>query len=147
MEALHLRSDQQGAYAAYMNATKPDPAEDARRQAESRQLDAMTTPQRIDWTEAQMRADLQTMEQEGQAVKRFYQQLTPEQAAHLRSADRARASVSFDTLLSAGSLIAARVDWWISRRRGRRSWWPFWLCLAVGFALFSIFSPFGKARA
>ena len=79
LESLHLRPNQRAAYVAYMNATKPDPGADARQEAESHQLGAMTTPQRIDWTETQLRADLQTMEQQGAAVKRFYQQLSPEQ--------------------------------------------------------------------
>ena len=55
--------------------------------------------------------------------------------------------MSVDTVLGVASLIAAGVDWWISRRTGRRSWWPFWLLLGVGFALFSIFAPFGRAHA
>ena len=48
--------------------------------------------------------------------------------------------MSWDTVLGAASLIAAGCDWWISRRMGRRSWWPFWLLLALGFALFSVFA-------
>ena len=55
--------------------------------------------------------------------------------------------MSWDTVLGAASLIAAGCDWWISRRTGRRSWWPFWLCLGLSFALFSIFAPFGRAHA
>ena len=52
--------------------------------------------------------------------------------------------MSFDTILGVASLIFAGADWWVARRRGRRSWWPFWLLLAVGFAVFSIVSPAGQ---
>ena len=54
--------------------------------------------------------------------------------------------MSLDTVFGAASVIAAGGDWWISRRTGRRSWCPFWLLLALGFALFSVFAPFGRAR-
>ena len=73
--ALHLRPDQQAAYNAYLDATKPDTAGEAGRDAESRQLDAMTTPQRLDWTRRQMQDDLRTLDQQGVAVRRFYQAL------------------------------------------------------------------------
>ena len=77
--ALHLRPDQQAAYAAYLKATAPDKAAEARRSTEGARLGQMTTPQRFDWTRAQVAADLANMDAEGPAVKRFYGQLTPAQ--------------------------------------------------------------------
>ena len=79
VQALQLRPDQQSAFAAYLKATAPDPASAARRSAEGAHLAQMTTPQRFDWTRAQVAADLAEMDAEGPAVKRFYAQLTPAQ--------------------------------------------------------------------
>ena len=53
VSALQLRPDQQAAYAAYLKATAPDPAEEARRRQEAAHLREWTTPQRFDWTRAQ----------------------------------------------------------------------------------------------
>lgn len=78
-QALHLRPNQQAAYVAYLDATKPDPSAEARREAELRRLAGLTTPERIDWTRRQMQDDLRTLDQQGAAVKRFYQALSPEQ--------------------------------------------------------------------
>ena len=77
--ALHLRPDQQGAYRGYMAATRPDQALQARRQTEAAGIPQMTTPQRIDWSRAQLQADLAMLDRQGAAVKRFYAQLTPQQ--------------------------------------------------------------------
>ena len=77
--ALHLRSDQQAAYRSYMAATRPDQADQVHRRAEAARIPQMTTPQRIDWSRAQLQADLTMLDRQGAAVKRFYAQLTPEQ--------------------------------------------------------------------
>lgn len=79
LTALQLRANQQAAYAAYLKATAPDAAAEARRATEGARLGQMTTPQRFDWTRAQLAADLATMDAEGPAVKRFYDQLSPAQ--------------------------------------------------------------------
>ena len=77
--ALRLRPDQQAAYAAYLKATAPDESSEARRRDEAGRLPQWTTPQRLDWTRAQVAADLAVLDAEAPAVKRFYGQLTPTQ--------------------------------------------------------------------
>lgn len=50
--------------------------------------------------------------------------------------------VNLDTVLGLASLAMAGVDAWLKRRGViKRSWWPFWLLLAIGFALFSVWRP------
>ena len=50
--------------------------------------------------------------------------------------------VSLDTLFGLASLALAGVDAGLKRRDViKRSWWPLWLLLAIGFALFSVWRP------
>ena len=77
--ALHLRPDQQAADRGYMAATRPDQAIQARRQTEAAGIPQMTTSRRIEWSRAQLQADLASLDRQGAAVKRFHAQLTPEQ--------------------------------------------------------------------
>lgn len=50
--------------------------------------------------------------------------------------------ISLDTVLGLAALAMAAVDAWLLRRGAiRRSWWPFWVLLAAGFAMFSVWRP------
>ena len=88
VQALQLRPDQEAAFAAYLKATAPNPASDARRSAESARLANMTTPQRFDWTREQVAADLAEMDAEGTCGEALLCAADARAAAHLRRQDR-----------------------------------------------------------
>lgn len=77
--ALHLRPDQQAAYARFQQNAGPDPVRARQRALGARKVATMTTPERIDWTTHQVEQDLADLRRQGPAVKAFYAQLTPDQ--------------------------------------------------------------------
>lgn len=80
-DALHLSAEQEPAWRAYLRATTPDPQAEARRQAAASMLPKLPTPRRIDLITAAMQQDLDAFRRAGDAVKAFYNVLTPEQRA------------------------------------------------------------------
>ena len=76
---LQLRSDQEPALNAFINAMKPDPAKMAQRRAARRETANLTTPQRLDRAQARMAERQQQFARRAEATKRFYAQLSPAQ--------------------------------------------------------------------
>lgn len=68
---LGLRADQEAAFQAFLQATRP-PADRAARQAQMKEMQSLTTPQRLD-------RQMEEMRRRADATKRFYAALTPEQ--------------------------------------------------------------------
>ena len=80
-DALHLSAAQEDAWRAYTAAVAPDPFADARRRSAMQMLPSLPTPRRIDLITAAMQQDLSSFQRQGQAVKAFYNVLTPQQQA------------------------------------------------------------------
>jgi hypothetical protein len=78
-DALRLSAAQEPAWHAYTAALAPDPAMEARRRAASDMMAKLPTPRRVDLINAEMEQDLAAMHRQGDAVKAFYAQLTPQQ--------------------------------------------------------------------
>jgi LTXXQ motif family protein len=80
-DALHLTHAQEDAWRAFSSASQPDPEQQARDSAAREMLARLTSPQRVDLSIAAVRADLETLERRGAAVKAFYATLSPSQQA------------------------------------------------------------------
>ncbi len=78
-DALHLTPVQEMAWKTYRGALTPDPAAQARQRAAQMLMPSLSTPRRIDLINAEMEADLAALRKQGDAVKTFYAQLTPDQ--------------------------------------------------------------------
>lgn len=77
--SLHLSAAQEPAWQSYVAALSADPAAETRREQASQMMPGLTTPRRVDLLSAEMEAETAAMRRQGQAVKTFYYQLTPEQ--------------------------------------------------------------------
>jgi hypothetical protein len=78
-DALRLTDAQEGAWRAYVAALQPDPSMESRRRSAADMMPKLTTPRRIDLINAEMAEDMAAMRRQGEAVKAFYAQLTPQQ--------------------------------------------------------------------
>jgi len=79
--ALHLTPAQEDAWRAFSVASQPDPEQQERDRSAREMLAGLTSPQRVDLSIAAVRADLETLERRGAAVKAFYATLSPSQQA------------------------------------------------------------------
>lgn len=77
--ALHLTADQEAAWKAYQQGIAPDPTARSRQRATQMLMPNLPTPRRVDLINAQMQADMDAVRREGEAVKTFYEALTPPQ--------------------------------------------------------------------
>jgi hypothetical protein len=78
-DALRLSPAQETAWKAYAAALTPDPMMEARRRAAAGMMRSLPTPRRVDLMDAEMEQELTAMRRQGQAVKAFYAQLSPDQ--------------------------------------------------------------------
>jgi hypothetical protein len=78
-DALHLTATQEPAWRAYVAALRPDPSIQARRRSAAEMMPKLPTPRRVDLITAEMDQDLAVMRRQGEAVKAFYAQLSPQQ--------------------------------------------------------------------
>lgn len=78
-DALHLSVTQEPAWRAYVAALAPDPSMEARRRSASDMMAKLPTPRRVDLINAEMEQDVAAVRRQGEAVKAFYAQLTPQQ--------------------------------------------------------------------
>jgi hypothetical protein len=78
-DALRLGPAQEAAWKAYAAAITPDPQLEARRRGAAAMMKSLPTPRRIDLVDAEMQEEMAAMRRQGQAVKAFYAQLSPEQ--------------------------------------------------------------------
>ena len=78
-DALRLSAMQEPAWRAYVAALAPDPAMQARRHAAMDMMAKLPTPRRVDLIDAEMDQDIAAMRRQGDAVKAFYAQLSPQQ--------------------------------------------------------------------
>jgi hypothetical protein len=60
-------------------ALRPDPSLEARRRSAAEMMPKLPTPRRIDLINAEMEQDMAVMRRQGEAVKAFYAQLSPQQ--------------------------------------------------------------------
>jgi len=80
-DALNLSAAQEPAWNAFQAASQPDPQDEARDRAAGQMMAGLHAPQRVDLSIAAMKADLDTMERRGAALKAFYVTLSPAQQA------------------------------------------------------------------
>ena len=80
-DALHLTPAQQAAWRDFADASAGDPAQEARDRSAEAMLPTLSAPRRVDLSIAVARAELDSLERRGAAVKLFYGQLTPAQQA------------------------------------------------------------------
>lgn len=80
-DALRLRPDQEQAWQIFLQASSPDPQEDARHRDAYQRLGSLRAPQRFDLSIQMMRADLAAMERRASALSAFYATLSPDQQA------------------------------------------------------------------
>ncbi len=78
-DALNLGASQEEAWNAFQAANLPDPEQAARQRSAAEMMPDLHAPQRVDLSIAAMRADLETLERRGAALKTFYAALTPAQ--------------------------------------------------------------------
>jgi hypothetical protein len=78
-DALHLSAEQEEGWRGYVAAIGPDPEADDRRRATEALLPGLTTPRRIALIGAAMALDLADARRRGEAVKAFYERLSPDQ--------------------------------------------------------------------
>lgn len=78
-DALRLSQQQEPAWRAYEAALRPDPAMESRRRSAAEMMPKLTTPRRVDLINAEMEQDMAAVRRQGEAVKAFYAQLTPQQ--------------------------------------------------------------------
>ena len=76
---LRLRPDQRPAWRAYNDELAAERAEGARAGQQAAALNAMTTPQRIDWRLAHLPEAEAQARRQAAAVRAFYAQLSPHQ--------------------------------------------------------------------
>jgi hypothetical protein len=80
-DSLNLSASQEEAWNAFQAASQPDPQDEARDRAAAQMMADLHAPQRVDLSIAAMKADLDTMERRGAALKAFYVTLSPAQQA------------------------------------------------------------------
>lgn len=80
-DALRLSPQQEPAWRAYTAALAPDPAMESRRRSAAEMMAKLPTPRRVDLINAEMAEDMASMRRQGEAVKAFYAQLSPQQQA------------------------------------------------------------------
>ena len=80
-DALRLRPDQERAWQAFDEASRPDPQEEARQRNAFERMGSLRAPQRFDLSIQMMRAELEATERRANALKNFYATLSPEQQA------------------------------------------------------------------
>jgi protein CpxP len=78
-DSLRLRPDQEQAWRSFEMASRPDQREEARRQDAFQRMGSIRAPQRMDLSLQMMRADLDQMEREADALKALYATLSPDQ--------------------------------------------------------------------
>lgn len=76
---LRLRTEQAGAWRAYKDELALERAEAAHAAGETAQLAAMTTPERLDWSTAQLPRQEEQARRRAAAVRAFYAVLSPNQ--------------------------------------------------------------------
>lgn len=76
---LRLRTEQAGAWRAYKDELALERADGARAGADAAQLAAMTTPERLDWSLAQLPRQEAQARRRAAAVRSFYAALSPGQ--------------------------------------------------------------------
>ncbi|WP_174300626.1 Spy/CpxP family protein refolding chaperone, partial [Caulobacter sp. S45] len=76
---LQLELSQHPAWRAYKDASAERQADAAHSVSQAAQLNAMTTPQRLDALRSQMQAQQQSFEQQASATEAFYAVLSPDQ--------------------------------------------------------------------
>ncbi|WP_174300913.1 Spy/CpxP family protein refolding chaperone [Caulobacter sp. S45] len=77
--ALHLRPEQQGAYAAFKTASQPSPDEMSRMRAGHQGLSSLSTPARLDRIASTLRLQQEMFMRYANATRTFYGQLSPDQ--------------------------------------------------------------------
>jgi len=80
-DALHLTPAQQTAWRDFAAASAPDAEREARERSAQEMLPKLPAPRRVDLSIAVAKADLESLERRGAALKAFYAQLTPAQQA------------------------------------------------------------------
>ena len=80
-DALNLSAAQEEPWNAFQSASLPDPQDEARDRSAAEMMPTLHAPQRVDLSIAAMKADLETLERRGAALKTFYGALSPEQQA------------------------------------------------------------------
>ena len=80
-DALHLTPAQQSAWRDFAAANAPDADREARERSAEEMLPKLPAPRRVDLSIAVAKADLESLERRGAALKAFYAQLTPTQQA------------------------------------------------------------------
>jgi len=78
-DALNLSASQEEAWNAFQSASEPDPQDEARDRSAASMMPNLHAPQRVDLSIAAMKADLDSLERRGAALKTFYQALSPDQ--------------------------------------------------------------------
>ena len=76
---LHLRPDQQGAYASFRAASQPSPDQVSQMHAARQNLTSLPTPARLDRIAAVLRLQMDMFQRNAQATRAFYSQLSPDQ--------------------------------------------------------------------
>ena len=76
---LHLQLSQHPAWRAYKDATSQQAADAAHQASQTVELNAMTTPQRLDALRMQLRSQADAFERQAAATQAFYAVLSPEQ--------------------------------------------------------------------
>lgn len=76
-DALRLAPDQERDWRAYVAAITPDPSAEQRHRQAAMMMATLPTPRRIDLITAEMEDDMAAMRRQGEAVKSFYNRLTP----------------------------------------------------------------------
>ena len=77
--ALHLAAAQEDGWKTFEQAYAIDPQEMAKRRNAADTMPTLAAPQRVDLTINLMRADLESLERRGTALKAFYDTLSPQQ--------------------------------------------------------------------
>ncbi len=76
---LHLRPDQQGAYASYKATSQPSPDQVSQMRAARQNLASLPTPARLDRIAAVLRLQMDVFQRNAAATRAFYGQLSPDQ--------------------------------------------------------------------
>ena len=80
-DALRLRPDQDQAWARFQQASAMDPQDDSRQRDAYERMARLRAPQRMELSIEMMRSDLEGMERRRDALKDFYEALSPDQQA------------------------------------------------------------------
>jgi len=80
-DALNLSAGQEEAWNTFQAASLPDPQDQARDRSAAEMMPSLHAPQRVDLSIAAMKADLDSLERRGAALKAFYGVLSLEQQA------------------------------------------------------------------